>query len=622
MEILGPVNGVTDAPPKGYVDASLVGTKGTLARRLNYRLGDATLGKHIHLVGDSNVEFVGSGGTTRFEGMVGRLQSRLRSSYGTFPRAWPAGYFSTSTGLEGIVGAAPGSPWTRTGSPTTQTDFPGNSGPGLRSILLANATQYVETSAVVCDRYYVLYRQIPSGATIQVAHGDPVANIATFSTANATTKGSRVYDSGALTLASRKVRLTPTTTANAYIEGIFFMQGGTTNVYVWEGGHSGATAYNYLHSGNGGTGALNYFTDLYDGTQPWGYFDHTILMFGSNEMGPNAAPARTAAETAADYTNLVAAIRAKHADAEITMVVSPAPNADTAATQAEYAEAVSVAAAATSCGFLDLGRRMGIMEGTSTASAPAGSPFVAAPLTTDETHYTPRGHEWVSRHLLDNLVDDSGERSIVQLTEWDQKTTLAAATPALNQYSPLVIDGDGKVTAAPMRPGVVPMWTTFGTNFMGTSRMEYDACTFLASDANVVFASPPATVREFKNPSPAGKYQRRIGTQWAGQYRLEVYVAVAAASARVGIQYLDQTGTPTWRYMTATLSSTGGGSTPGSVTTPEIDCSTTGPKNSGWITMANPGPALASDVDVRLVELGNAAGSPAITHARLMLRPA
>jgi hypothetical protein len=251
-----------------------------------------TTGRNILVIGDSNTEgWVGP--SHRKNTWVNQLTQSLRQGHGSRVGAWPTGYAAACAGAEGFLGAPAGPVFTRGGSPTLNDGYDGNSGPGLRSVTLGTTAQYLEFTAV-CDRYLVLYRQIPSGGTIQTKHDG--TNVTTFSTANATTKGSRVFDSGALTLASRVVRLVPTATANCVIEGVFIMQGGLTNVTVWDGGHTAARAYDYLGANTGGSGTANYFTDVFDTaaggvSAAIGGWDHVVIALGSNEMNPgNAVP--------------------------------------------------------------------------------------------------------------------------------------------------------------------------------------------------------------------------------------------------------------------------------------------------------------------------------------------
>lgn len=207
-------------------------TRGEALRHFRSALGGRELTPvNIYMIGDSVM--LGAGATTYQRAWFDIYRDAMQREY--------------RPGGEGLIPSY--SPPTNTfpnrftlaGTPTT-TDF--GSGWGRRAVFL-DTTDDICTVTGVCDRVYVVYSATATSGTFKVVidGGAP----ATQSAASAITMTGRIWDSGALTLGSHTIAISPNAASNLmFIEGVILMATDTQlGVRFMSGGHGGHRAEHY-----------------------------------------------------------------------------------------------------------------------------------------------------------------------------------------------------------------------------------------------------------------------------------------------------------------------------------------------------------------------------------------
>lgn len=334
-------------------------------------------------------------------------------------------------------------------------------GLGLRSISLPAAGATATSVAFTADRLWVHYTQGPAfgNLSISIDGGAPVL----VDAHNATLKGGRVWDSGALTYGTHTVTITVDNTGsnavyNAIVEGTtWFIKdggapGGGTGVRMWPSGHSGYKASDY---NTVATGTL--WLDGLDTVDP----DLVVLAFGTNEWVQGQTPAQYAAA----LTAMIGNIRAK-APSNPSIVIlhmwkpGPAPQSDWDA----YKHAIDGVCAATGAVVFDLESRL-----PHNPSVTA----VATDLFHDQYHLDANGHNLVARELTAWLIDRPHTRTIVGENTTDQVTL--GIQKGVSQNSDLVnlTDEYHAILAKIDKLGGVYTGALFGSTLTSATYMLY-----------------------------------------------------------------------------------------------------------------------------------------------------
>jgi len=193
-------------------------------------------------------------------------------------------------------------PWTLTNA------SPGNSwGFGRKFNNMSAGAQM--SLAATSTGFSIVYSQGPSadgfGSFKYAVDGGATT---TVNAVNATTLSGRLETVSGLSLASHSVVITPDT-ANAPIDGIIFYNGNETNgIRVWEGGHSGFLASDFLDP------AKPHWIDLLGNISP----DLAIIMLGRNEWVTGVSTGTFIANLA----TLIANVRATASPAPSILIVA------------------------------------------------------------------------------------------------------------------------------------------------------------------------------------------------------------------------------------------------------------------------------------------------------------
>lgn len=267
---------------------------GTELRHWRSKLANVKLGlgtARVLIVGDSIME--GAGGAAYADQITQKFRTAIQ-------QIW-------RTGGEGYVpvyrGPSITNRWTLASAPDT-TDY--GPGVGRRAILYYDGNNSA-TITFTGDRFQLWYTQAASAGNLKVTidGGAPIL----FSTNNATTRSSRIWDSftnGGVTLTrgSHTVvvkadnTLAGHTVYSAYLDGIMIFDNDyTTGIQVIEGAHSNYTTGEFYNSTL--SNAANTWATGMDNVQP----DLVIIELGLNDLG---APLTGVSTTIANFkTNLV-----------------------------------------------------------------------------------------------------------------------------------------------------------------------------------------------------------------------------------------------------------------------------------------------------------------------------
>lgn len=160
-----------------------------------------------------------------------------------------------------------------------------------------------------CTGFSIVYARGPSGSTFgSFKYAVDGGATTTVSAVNATVQGGRLVTVTGLAPGSHTVAITPDTD-HVPIEGIMFYNGNETNgIRVWEGGHSGYKASDYIDGSN------PHWIDLLTTVQP----SLVTIMLGRNEWVTSVS----VATFIANLTTLIANVRSAVTPDPSILVVS------------------------------------------------------------------------------------------------------------------------------------------------------------------------------------------------------------------------------------------------------------------------------------------------------------
>lgn len=320
----------------------------------------------------------------------------------------------------GYMGA--GSPLFLTGQPwsgvtgTVVTDY--TKGLGLKSFTLSAGATLTAGPGLNVSRVDIFYRKVSGGGTFTVSVDGGAASAAQDTNGS----GLGVYSTADLSTSATHSIVITAAGGPVTITGGFFYNGDTVGgLRVWEAGHSGYAASNYIS-------ARGWEDDLANIPNP----KLVILPIGSNDYYNG----RSTAATKADIETLITRIRAKIGNPSIALVSyydRPAPSATTS-WDAYVAMYKQIADADDLVMHIDLGATFGPLESDTDSR---GGLTVASP--GDYVHPTASGHRVLAEKVASMLIPSgSGAAGIdarvtptdVKAAEGDGQTYLDIGTYA------------------------------------------------------------------------------------------------------------------------------------------------------------------------------------------------
>jgi lysophospholipase L1-like esterase len=333
-------------------------------------------------------------------------------------------------------------PWIDTG---TVTDNSG-SGLGYGAVNIPGTGTSGSTQASqMCDRFWVHYSTGTGLGAFTITLDGTV--VATISAVAATRAGGVVWDSGPLQRGFHQVKITPTTTTAAVLEGITWFDGNGPlagaagapsqanartgyGVRLWNASKFGSAAADFAAT------AATWWTDGLGLISP----DLVIISWGTNEQtaGTAAATFKTNLSTVISRINTVLTTAAVPLPSY--MLVSPHGAGPTAAAIEPYTQVMAQLARENNYAFLDRNELMGWVDSDSVDPGGLGSPADGA---SGRKHLSDVGNGLAAAHTADLVL--AGVRPVPQpKTNADKELRALRAAWAKRAAKPvnLVVVGD------------------------------------------------------------------------------------------------------------------------------------------------------------------------------------